>query len=253
MSRDKKALSSDERQLDPESAIPLYYQLKEILSERVESGEWLPNSLIPSENDFVAEYSVSRNTVIKAIDCLVRDGILKRRQGKGTFVAEAKFEQCLSSFYTFSKAMEKSGLRAEVRVMALSERRAVRTVAKSLDILVDSPVSVLKRVRYADGEPLMLETSYIPAELAPGLIRHEFDNSSLYDVLFQDYKIRVTKAREVFEPIIIDEYEGELLNVPPGSPGLLLLRTATTAEGTPVEFCKSVLRGDRCRFYTELL
>lgn len=241
------------RQLDTDSVVPLYYQLKEIIDERIQSEEWPPGYMIPSENELVGEYKVSRNTVIKAIDRLVQDGVLTRKQGKGTFVAEAKFEQCLSSFYTFSKAMSKSGLRHGVHVLSCTERTAGPSVAKSLNIDPSSRVSELMRVRYADGEPLMLETSYIPVSLAPSLITYQFAEDALYDILSNHYQVHVIKAREIFEPVIIDEFEGDVLHVAVGSPGLLLMRTATTAEGKPVEYCKSILRGDRCRFYTELL
>jgi len=239
--------------LDPRSPLPLYHQLKEILKDRIESGAWGPGSQVPSENQLQADYRISRNTAKRAIEELVQEGYLTRSQGKGTFVAAPKMEQSLTGFYSFSNAIRSAGMTPGVRVVALREARAKKTVAHHLGIAEGDPVTELTRVRYADDEPFVLETSYVPTAVAPGLSGKKFEESALYSILANDYGLFVVRAKEVFEPVLIRPYESKWLNAEPGYPALLLDRIAYTAGGKPVEFCRSIVRGDRCRFYTELL
>jgi len=239
--------------LDPTSPVPLYYQLKEILRDAIAAGTWKPGELVPSEHQLQDEYQVSRNTAKKAIEELVQEGILTRVQGKGTFVAAPKLEQALTGFYSFSNAMRSRGIVPSAKVIGLKEAPAKASVAKALAIAPGDRVTELTRVRYADDEPIILETSYIPVALAPGLAEKNFEESALYSVLAVDYGLLVVKAKEIFEPVLIRDYESRWLQVQAGYPALLLDRVAYTAEGKPVEFCRSIVRGDRCRFYTELL
>lgn len=239
--------------LDPESFVPLYYQLKEIIKENIESGEWVPGDLIPSENKLQQQFNISRNTAKKALDDLVQEGILKRVQGKGTFVSMPKIEQSLTGFYSFSKVLEAKGLQPEDIVLSLTKIGAKPSVAKRLQVPTGSGVIALKRLRCAKKEPIILETSYLSQHLVPDLGVDRLKKSSLYDVLEKDYGIFVTKAKEVFEPVLVRDYESKYLQVEEGYPALLLDRIAFGADGSVVEFCRSIVRGDRCRFYTELL
>lgn len=239
--------------LDPESFVPLYHQLKEILKEKIESAEWVPGDLVPSEHKLQQQFNISRNTAKKALDDLVQEGILKRVQGKGTFVSTPKIEQSLSGFYSFSKVLQSQGLQPEDIILNLTKIEAKPSVAKRLQVPTGSAVIALKRLRCAMKEPIILETSYISQPLVPNLTVDRLEKSSLYDVLEKDYGIFVTKAKEVFEPVLVRDYESEYLQVKEGGPALLLDRVAYDAEGNVVEFCRSIVRGDRCRFYTELL
>ncbi|WP_077328822.1 GntR family transcriptional regulator [Virgibacillus siamensis] len=241
------------KRLDHGSFVPLYHQLKEILKEKIESGEWSPGEKIPSENEFRNDYEISRNTVKKALDDLVQEGFLRRIKGKGTFVSKPKFEQSLTGFYSFSKVMEKRGMKPKDLIISIETTRAKRSIAKQLQIGEEEEVIALRRLRKANDEPIILETSYIPKKLIPGLSREQLENYSLYDLMEKEFGIIVTKAKEIFEPVLIRDYESKYLEVQEGYPALLLDRTARNKEGLPVEFCRSIVRGDRCRFYTELM
>jgi len=239
--------------LDPTNPIPLYHQLKEVIRECIASGVWSSGDAISSEHQLQAEHSVSRNTVQKALTELVQEGVLTRRQGKGTFVAAPKLEQALTGFYSFSNAMTSRGSVPSVRVISLKETQATSIVARHLEVDKSQLLTALTRVRYADGEPIMLETSYIPTLVAPDLAKKRFEESALYTVLANDYNIIVVRAKEIFEPVLIREWESKWLDVRPGFPALLLDRIAYSTSEQPIEFCRSIVRGDRCRFYTELL
>jgi GntR family transcriptional regulator len=239
--------------LDTSSVIPLYHQLKEILKENIESGVWKPGDMIPSENQLMQEYSISRNTIKKAIENLVQEGALNRIQGKGTFVSRPKIEQSLSGFYSFSKVMKTQGLTTKDVINSVQEVLVKPSIAKNLQLKEEEHVMELMRVRYVEDEPMILETSYIPAKYFPNLTWDLLKQNSLYDLMQKEYGIIVTKAKEMFEPVLIRSYESEVLQVEEGYPALLLDRIAYDSSEMPVEFCRSIVRGDRCRFYTELL
>lgn len=239
--------------LDHESFIPLYHQLKEIIEKKIGLNEWKTGDKILSENELRQMYSISRNTVQRALDELVQEGILERKQGRGTFVAQPKIEQPLIGFYSFSKVMAEQGMRPKDIILDLRTIPAEYKITKRLQITQDDEVISLQRLRTANDEPIILETSYLPRSLVNKLSREDLEEYSLYDLLEKKYGIIVVKAKETFEPVLVREQEEELLGVKAGTPGLLLDRIAYDAEGRAVEYCRSVVRGDRCRFYTELL
>lgn len=239
--------------LDFDAFTPLYHQLKEIIIGKIEKGDLQPGDKIPSEHSLMKQYNVSRNTVQRGIDELVLEGKLERRKGLGTFVTKPKIEQSLTSFYSFSKVLESKGMDAEDIILNVEVTEAANNVAEKLNINPKAQVIALKRLRKADGEPIILETSYLPYGLLPDFNKEELENTSLYDFLEKKYGIIVTKAKETFEPVLAREEESELLGIETGAPSLLLDRVASDNRGKVVEFCRSIVRGDRCRFYTELL
>ena len=239
--------------LDPKSFVPLYHQLKEIIEVKIESGEWRPGDKISSENDLQSIYDISRNTVQKALDELVQEGMLERKQGRGTFVSKPKIEQSLTSFYSFSKVMESQGMNPEDVILNIETKTVKRKIAKKLQIDPSEEVIALQRLRKVDGEPIIFETSYLPRKIISELSREDIEKYSLYDLLEKKHEIFVIKAKETFEPVLVRESESCYLDIKEGSPGLLLDRIAYDSNGRPVEFCRSIIRGDRCRFYTELM
>ena len=239
--------------LDHGAFEPLYHQLKKIIEEKIDLDEWEPGEKISSENDLRIKYKISRNTVQRALDELVQEGVLERRQGKGTFVAKPKIEQSLTSFYSFSKVMESQGLNPKDVILKIETTTVKSKIAKKLQIDPSEEVIALQRLRQANGEPIILETSYLPKKLVLELSHNDLDQYSLYDFLEEKYGIIVTKAKETFEPVLVRESESKYLEIPKGAPGLLLDRITYDTKDRPVEFCRSLIRGDRCRFYTELL
>lgn len=241
------------KSLDHESFIPLYHQLKEIIEEKIGSSEWKTGDKISSENELRKMYNISRNTVQKALDELVQEGVLQRQQGKGTFVSKPKIEQPLTGFYSFSKVIANQGMKAKDVILDLEIKSAEYKIAKKLQISQGEDVIALQRLRSANNEPIILETSYLPKSIVTELSREDLAEFSLYDLLEEKFGVIVIKAKETFEPVLIRSYEEEFLDVKAGTPGLLLDRVAYDKDGRIVEYCRSIVRGDRCRFYTELL
>lgn len=242
------------KKLDPTSFVPLYHQLKEIIIENIESNIWNPGDKIPSEHQLCEQYDVSRNTAIKAIENLVQDGILFRVQGTGTFVSKSKIEQSLSRFYSFSQVLKEKGLKPTDIILEVKIEKASAKIAKALKINKDDEVIMLQRLRCANEEPIILESSYLPKKLINDIEKIRLvGDTPLYDVLANEFNIVVNSAKETFEPVLVRHYEEIHLGVKEGYPALLLERVAYDRQKQPVEFCKSIVRGDRCRFYTELI
>ena len=239
--------------LDQGSIIPLYHQLKQRLDARIRSGEWKSGDKIDSENRLMDLFEVSRNTAKKAIEELVQEGTLYRIQRKGTFVSKPKFEQSLGGFYSFSRVLHEKGLNPTDHVLEVKEVEPSATVRAGLQVPKGENVIEMKRLRCADGEPIMLESSFMTKSVVRDMsILHEVGTSSLYDLLAERFNITVVRAKEAFEPVLIRAGESDLLKTEVGKPALLLERTAYDTNDQPVEFCISIVRGDRCRFYTDL-
>ncbi|MED4206347.1 GntR family transcriptional regulator [Neobacillus mesonae] len=235
------------------SVIPLYHQLKERLKEAIETGRWTLGDKIPSENQLMDQFGVSRNTSKKAIEELVQEGILYRVQGKGTFVAKPKLQQSLMGFYSFSKVLKEKGLNPKDVILKIEEVSPTEKIREALELSEDEMVIEMKRLRCANNEPYILESSFIPKSVVQDPKQlNQVGEISLYDLFSQQFNIVVTRAKEAFEPVLIRAEESEYLETEAGQPALLLERTAFDVSGMPVEFCISIVRGDRCRFYTEL-
>lgn len=239
--------------LQHDSVIPLYHQLMERLKDSIEKGHWTPGDKILSENQLMDQFGVSRNTSKKAIDELVQEGILYRIQGKGTFVAKPKLQQSLMGFYSFSKVLKEKGLNPKDIILKIEEVKLTAKIQEALQLEENETVIEMKRLRCANNEPYILESSFIPKKLIKDTEQlKKVGEISLYDLFAEQFNIVVTRAKEAFEPVLIRVDESEFLQTEEGRPALLLERTAYDVSGLPVEFCISIVRGDRCRFYTEL-
>lgn len=239
--------------IDPTSPVPLYYQIRENLSELIRSGEFAPGDLIPSERELGEYYKVHRLTVRQAITDLVHDGLLRRQQGVGTFVQERKITHEMPGLTGFSERMRHAGYSPTSKIISLTRQPASRSTAQMLNIALDSPVVKIVRVRLVDREPIMMETCYLKAASVPDLdVQHFEQNQSLYFLLTNRYGIQLVEADEVLEPVVLTNYEAELLGTEPGRPALLIEGVIYTTNREPVEFTKSLVRGDKSRFYFRL-
>jgi len=238
--------------LDEKSPVPLYYQLTEKLRKNIESGEWTPHSLIPSETELCEKYGVSRGTVRQALSQLVQEGLLYRKQGKGTFVAEPKITQQLNRFYSFAQDMRERGLKPSSKLLQNEKILPDSYIKNVLGLKENEMVYKIMRLRLANQEPLILETSYLVEELFPDLDREDIEKVPLYDLIIKKYRVKITRARETFESILVDRFEAEKLKIPIGSPALLVKRITYTT-GIPFEFRKSIVRGDKCSYSVELI
>lgn len=233
--------------------IPLYYQIKARLLEAIESGQLQPGDRVLSERELTEQFGVSRMTARQALTELETLGYLYRVQGKGTFVATPKLEQPLLDLTSFTEDMRRRGLQATARVLLAEAVSAGRKAARALRIGETDKVYRMERLRLAGGEPMALETSHIPVALAPGLMERVSEVQSLYHALSEAYDIQLVKATQSLEAVAASSYEADILGVREGTPLLLIERISLDTLGRQVEYVRSLYRGDRYRFTTELI
>jgi GntR family transcriptional regulator len=234
------------------TTVPLYIQIAEGICNRIEAGELLPGERLPSERKLSQMLGVNRMTLRRALEMLESQGLLLRRQGDGTYIAEPKIERQAGRRVPFSQGMRSRGYLPEARVISLEMLPAEAAVAKELGLSVSTPVYCLQRLRLINHEPVMLEALTIPAGRFAGFDSLDLSHRSIYDVFEDEYGIVVVRARQYLEPVVATAYQAELLGVEPGFPMMLEQRLGFDQSGQAVEFGKDLYRGDRFRFVTEI-
>jgi GntR family transcriptional regulator len=249
------ALSENEEQMPFErGSIPLYYQLRETLRNRIVSGDFVPGDKLPTEEELREEFEVSLITVRRALSDLTREGLLERIPGKGTFVQRLGVERDLGQLTSFSQEMERRKLVPSNQVMRAGPVKAPQRIIEALQLEDKSaPVFCLERIRMIDDTPLMLEVAYLPAERFPNVAEIDWTQEmSLYRVMLETYHVRLVQAREFVEPVLVTEQHATLLDVKPFSPALHLETLVFTFDGEPVEFTDAIVPGQRSRYFVNL-
>ena len=198
---------------------------------------------LPTERDLAARFGVNRLTIRRAIDDLERHGMVYRVQGSGTFVSATPISKTLE-FTSFSEDMRQRDMVPGSLSVSLSVEPAGMEVGYALGLSPALPVVLIRRVRTANGAPMCLETTRLPAELVPGL-EHGIHGDSLYDDLADRFGIDVVRADQQIQATVLSQEDAAELQVPPFSPAFLVQRTAYDARGRAVEFAQSLYRGDR--------
>jgi DNA-binding GntR family transcriptional regulator len=224
-------------------------QLQEILEGVIAALQ--PGALLPSERLLTERYGVARATVTQAIEGLASRGLVYRVQGSGTFVAEPKFRQPLT-LTSFTEDMRARGMTPGSLVLGQAVVPASEVVARHLALVPGSPVVHLERVRTADGEPMALERTHLPAQRLPGLEAADLTGASLYELLEHEWGVRVADADQWASVVRLNGDEAALLQVAGDQPALLFQRVTREPGGTPVEYVRSLYRGDRYEVHTRL-
>lgn len=235
------------------SPLPRYYQLKEIMREKIISGAWKPGDLIPSERELGEQYGISRMTARQAITELVNEGMFYREQGKGTFVSRHKITQQLIRLTGFTEDISARGQAPTTRVLNVTMIPADENVAEHLRIRVGLPVLRLQRLRLADEEPLAVERSHLYFIGCEQLTEDDLENQSLYRLLEAKYGIQLIQAEQELEAGLTNEEDSKLLYLPIGSPALYTRRTTYTNRDQPIEYARSVYSGSKYTFYTHMM
>ncbi len=234
--------------LDRRSFKPIYFQLAELIQNQIEDGKLPAGTQLPSERDLMEQFDISRNTVRMAIQNLIRDGLVYRVPTKGTFVASGKMQHGLYGLRSFSEDMRLRGLKPGARLLDFTLLTPAPRIREALQLTPEQQVFRIERLRTADGEPMALNTSYIPQHLCPQLADENLHDRSLYEILEEKYRLIIWRAERVVEPCIARDYEVDMLHIQPGSPVLLVEGTAFLVEDRPIEYAKMIYRSDRFQF-----
>jgi len=224
--------------------VPKYYQVKNSILELI--SDLAPGSPVPTERELADDFSTSRTTVRQAIAELVADGRLERTQGRGTFVARPELVH-VRQLTSFTEDLQARGGNPGNVVLGVTRERASGAVCDNLTLPPGATVHRVERLRSAYGEPIAHEIAYVAGPL-PRLRAELERRGSLYQTLREAYDIELTAVEDVVETALADPTEASLLGVDTGLPMLLVHRTAWDAGGAPVEWTRSVFRGDRFRF-----
>jgi GntR family transcriptional regulator len=235
-------------EINKNSKLPLYYQLKEILKEEIDIGKYKPGDKVPSENEFAAMLSISRNTAKQAIADLVSEGMLYRVQGKGTFVSEKKMFSGIMETFSFSEELKKGSMKLTTRVIFAEEIVESKETIQYLKLKESTELFRIQRLRLLNDIPVALQTSYIPKFFCPGLLEHDLSKESLYDILKDQYNISFNSFSESLSCVKADQYESGHLKVKKDSPLFFLTRKTFTKNDEIIEVARSFMPGDRCEF-----
>jgi GntR family transcriptional regulator len=236
--------------IDPHSKLPLYDQIERNLRDLIINGKLAQGGLVPSEWELVELYGVSRLTVRRALDELVRQNWLERKHGVGTFVRQPVSASISASKLSFTEQMRSIGRKPASQLVNLRRTAATAKVARLLRIEECEPIIEIARVRLADGEPILLETSCLSLKQFPSLENYSWtENESLYQILSEGYGVNVTGLDHTLKPVLLTETEAHYLQAKAGTPAILSEIVAFTKNGTPVEYVWSVSNGDKSEFY----
>jgi GntR family transcriptional regulator len=215
---------------------------------RIRSGAWPPGTRLPPERELCELLEVSRTSLRVALADLEERGLITRHQGRGTFVTRPRLDADASGFFSIADAMRSRGVEVSTRVVEATVVDANERQLEEFEGLDDPRLLRLRRVRLADGEPMVIEKSWLPLARLPGLEAADFGHRSLYDILREDHGCFVATAAETLEPVILTAPEATLLQVGRGSPALLFRRMTRDRGDRVVEIGEGLLRGDRSRF-----
>ncbi|PLR75223.1 GntR family transcriptional regulator [Bacillus sp. V3-13] len=238
------------KHIDKKSRIPLYIQLMDILIDEMEH-DLKEHEQLPSEREICTKYDLSRTTVRQAINELERDGYIYKVHGKGTFVSPKKVKQDLIKFYSFTEEMKKLGKMPTSKVLSFDIIDADKKIGKKLALPEGSKIYEFSRLRLADNVPMLLETSYVPYELFPGIERRDLETTALYDIFTNRFQTKITMAEELFTPVKTKESEAKLLNMPSSIPSLRIERFTYGIHGI-IEYTSTIARGDKFKYSVRL-
>lgn len=238
------------KKLKRDIPIPLYYQLKEFLLEYIDNAE--PNASIPTEEELCELFDISRTTVRHSLQELESEGYLKREKAKGTTVVPKKIERDMSLMYACFTDSVKS-LIPETRVLSLDITQASASVANTLELEEGDPVVHLVRLRSIEKKPVLVVTTFLPAEKfgLSGLLNENLSENSLYDTLHNKYDLDITSIKRTIEIRFAGEFEAKHLGVEVGSPLHYVVTIAKNEDKVTIECSRSFYHFDRNKFVFE--
>lgn len=236
------------------SPAPLYLQVEATLKEMIEDTVFSVGDQIPSERELSEQLGVSRMTVRRAIQNLTDHGLLERRSTNGTYVSEPQVLRGMGKEKTMglNQLLNEKGVAAGSKLLHFEVTRAPLKVAEKLQVRLGAAVVCLRRLRSANDEPFCVETSYIPAELVPGLKAEDFStaHASLYDLMQDRYGIEFERNDETLKISFATLDEADNLEIQEGDPVILLRSVVFDVQGRRVEYLKSVNHPTRVVFHS---
>ncbi len=238
--------------LNRQSKLPLYQQLYEILRAELARGQWQPGDMIPTETELTERYAVSRITVRQVLDMLVKDGLIYRQRGRGSFVAHPPIQQPVARIISFTEDMRGRGFTPGTRVLNAQLLPAPAEIAQRLAIEPGTELAHIQRLRQADGEPLAVEDAYLTHRYCPGILAHNYAEQPLRETLATQYGLHIVRASQTIRAVQAPADLAAALAVSRRAPLLFIERVSYTDANVPLEFLRIYYRSDRYALYGEL-
>ncbi|MDQ2087196.1 GntR family transcriptional regulator [Herbivorax sp. ANBcel31] len=233
------------------SDVPLYVQLKNLIIDKIEDGNYPPDSKIPSEQEFCELYSISRPTIRQAISELTNNGYLYKEKGKGTFVSRPKASIDVRTYTGFTDSILDNELTDEREILCIEtlQSKDLKKVSEIFKVSSNQNIEFAKvifRTRHGD-DVFSFNTSFIPLSLFPDIIGDIDKKKASYDILRGKYPLIPVKSKSSLEVIFTDPKEAQYLMVQPGHALLEITNTLTSKSGQVVEHIISKYRSDKCK------
>lgn len=229
--------------LSKAEGVALYVQIRETLRQQIKNGQLAPGQKLPAEDELAAQFGVSRMTVRQGISDLIDEGVLYRRRGIGTFVAQLHVERDHNRLTNFLETARAEGFEAEVRLLAREVIPARMMVARALALQEAEPVIRIQTLRLANGVPMTVYDEYIPYKLCPQLLQQELHSRPAWQIL-EDCGYTIKRAVQRIEARLAEADIAGLLGIEENAPILYKHRVVFTADGAPVELILCHNRGD---------
>jgi GntR family transcriptional regulator len=240
--------------VDRDSPIPYYVQVKKALQEYIENSDRQPGDQLPGEPELCRLFDVSRTVIRQALREMQYEGLIVKRKGKGTFVAEPKIVEHLFQKLTgFYQDMVERGFTPVTKVLKQEVVPASPKVAGYLGLDPGESVIQIHRLRSVEGVSIILDNTYLPYALCPKVLHTDLSSQSLYAFLEKEYSFVIARGRRTLEAVAANEYEASLLEVDVGAPLILLDSVSYLDSGMPIEYFHGIHRGDRSKFNVELI
>ncbi len=232
---------------------PLYRQIKSLILNALDDGEWMPGQVIPSEQELASRFGVSQGTVRKAIDELAAENLLVRRQGKGTFVASHHDPRALFRFLRLAPIDGGPSVPQSVPLECW-RAKAGQEAAKNLSVEPGSPMIIIRRLLRFNGKPVVVDEIYLPGEVFQGLTLEMLQDwhGSLYSLFETRFGVRMIRATEKIRAVSAERGTAELLGVPENIPLLSVERVAYTYGDRPVEWRRGLYSTQEYHYLNEL-
>jgi GntR family transcriptional regulator len=235
--------------IERESPVPLYYQLKQLLAERITSNELQPGDIFPTEEQLQKTYQLSRTTVRQALKELEIEGLVSRHRGRGTFVSRPKIRNRPESHFSLTDALLRQGIQPSWRVLSSAWVPAAADIAGTFGLEASTPVFQLRRLRLTNDEPIGYHIAHAAPSLAAAIDKTQLDTGGSLRYLRGNDALKGSYADRRLEAIGASREVAELLDVDEGSPILLIRRQLVTSDGVVCEILQARYRGDRLQYH----
>lgn len=231
--------------IDKKSPIPVYFQLKNIILEKIKNSEYFEEGLIPSERELSDLLGISRMTVRQALSQLVNEGVLYREKGKGTFVSKRKIIQ--NNITSFSELVKRRGLIPSTEILYFNKDVNNHEIKKILDMEINESLYNLKRLRLANLNPIGIEEVFLPEKFFTGIDKYDL-TTSLYSIIRDKYSLTISYIDNTIQAKNPTKDEKNLLKITSNKPVINIAGTACSADGVKLFYQNDTYRADEYQY-----